>query len=35
MISKGHHYVINLGIFSNFYIIIDFAYPGSLAKDQP
>ena len=33
MITKGYHYVINLGIFSNFYISIDPAYPGSLAKD--
>ena len=37
MISKGYHYVINLGIFSNFYISIDISidlvYPVSLAKD--
>ena len=37
MISKGHHYVINLGIVINFYISIDISidavYPGSLAKD--
>ena len=33
MISKGYHYVINVGINSNFYISIDTAYPGSLAKD--
>ena len=37
MISKGYHYVINLGFVSNFYITIDIStgpvYPGSLAKD--
>ena len=37
MISKGYHYVINLGIFSNFYISIDISidlvYPVSLARD--
>ena len=33
MINKGYHYVINLGIVSNFYISIDPVYPGSLAKD--
>ena len=33
MITKRYHYVINLGIFSNFYISIDPTYPGSLAKD--
>ena len=36
MISKGYHYVINIGI-SNFYISIDSSidpvYRGSLAKD--
>ena len=32
MISKGHHYMINLGIASNFYINIDPAYPGSCAR---
>ena len=36
MISKGYHYVINLGFFSNFYISIDISIdsvsPGSLAK---
>ena len=31
MISKGYHYVINLGIVSNFYISIDPIYPGSCA----
>ena len=37
MISKGYHYVINIGIVSNFYISIDSSidpvYPGSFAKD--
>ena len=33
MISKGYHYVINLGIVSNFCISIDPVYPGSLPKD--
>ena len=33
MISKGYHYVINLGIVSNFYISIDPVYRGSLVKD--
>ena len=28
IISKGYHYVITLGIFSNFYISIDLAYSG-------
>ena len=36
MISKGHHYVINLGIVSNFHISIDISidpvYPGPFAK---
>ena len=30
MISKGYHYVINLVIVSNFYIITEPVYPGSL-----
>ena len=29
MISKGHRYVINLGIASNLYISIDPVYHGS------
>ena len=37
MISKGYHYVINLGIVSNFCISIDISidpvYPGSLSKN--
>ena len=33
MVSKGYHYVINLGIVSNFYISIDSVYPGSMPKD--
>ena len=37
MISKGYHYVNNLGIVSNFCISIDISidpvYPESLAKD--
>ena len=33
MISKGYHYVINLGIVSNFYISIDPVYRRSLTKD--
>ena len=37
MISKGYHYVINLGIVSNFYVNIDISmdpvYPGFLEKD--
>ena len=33
IISKGYHYVINLGIVSNFCISIDPVYPGSLVKD--
>ena len=34
MISKGYHYVIDLGIVSNFYISIHISIdPGSLAKD--
>ena len=32
MISKGYHYVINVGIVSNFFII-GHVYPGSLPKD--
>ena len=32
MISKRYHYVINLGIVSNFYISIDPIYPGSCAR---
>ena len=32
MISKGYHYVINLGIDSNFYVSIDPAYPGYCAR---
>ena len=32
MISKGYHYVINLGIVSNFYISIDLVYPWSLQR---
>ena len=35
MISKGDHYVINLGIVNNFFLIIDSAFPGSLPKDLP
>ena len=39
MISKGYHYVINIGIDSNFSISIDSSidpvYPGPLAKDLP
>ena len=31
MISKGYHYVINLGIVSNFYISIYPVCPGSCA----
>ena len=31
MISKGYHFVINLGIVSNFYISVDPVYPGSCA----
>ena len=30
MISKEHHYVINLGIASNLYIRIDPVYHGSI-----
>ena len=37
MISKGYHYVNNIGIVSNFYISIGISiepvYPGSMAKD--
>ena len=33
MISKGYHYVINLGIVSNFNISIDPAYSRSLSKN--
>ena len=33
MISKEYHHVINFGIVANFYLSIDPAYPGSLAKD--
>ena len=37
MISKGHHYVINLGIVSTFYISINISIDpvisGPLAKD--
>ena len=36
MVIREHHYVINIGTVSNFYISIDIsidpAYPGSLAK---
>ena len=32
MISKGHHYVINIGIASNFYIKIDPVYLGSCPR---
>ena len=32
MVSKGYHYVINLGI-SNFYISIDPVYLGSMPKE--
>ena len=32
MISKGYHYVINLGITYNFYISIGPVYPGSCAR---
>ena len=32
MISKGYHYVINLGIACNFYISIDAVYSGSRAR---
>ena len=32
MISKGYHYVINLGIACSFYINIDPVYPGSCAR---
>ena len=31
MISKGYHYVINLGIACSFYISIDPVYPRSYA----
>ena len=29
MISKGYHYVINLGIVSNFYVSMEPVYTGS------
>ena len=32
MISKGYHYVINLGIVNNLYISIDPVYPLSCAR---
>ena len=32
MISKGYHYVINLGITYDFYISIGPVYPGSCAR---
>ena len=32
MISKGYHYMINLGIASNIYISIGPVYPGSCAQ---
>ena len=32
MISKGYHYVINLGIANNFYISIDPDYPELLPE---
>ena len=32
MISKGYHYVINLGIACNFYISMDPVYPRSCAR---
>ena len=32
MIINRYHYVINLGIASNFYIVIDPVYPGSCAR---
>ena len=32
MISKGYHYVINLGVGSNVYISIDPVYPVSCAR---
>ena len=32
MISKGHHYLINIGIACNFLISIDPAYPGSCSR---
>ena len=32
MISKGYHFVINLGIASNIYISVDLDYPGSCAR---
>ena len=34
MVSKGYHYVINLGIVGNFYISIDPVYPGSCARGE-
>ena len=34
MISKRCHYVINLGIVSNFYISVDRVYPGPLERYQ-
>ena len=32
MISKGYHYVINVGIVNNFYFSIDPVYLGSCAR---
>ena len=32
MISKGYHYVINIGIVCTFYISLDPVYPGSCAR---
>ena len=32
MIINRYHYVINLDIASNFYIVIDPVYPGSCAR---
>ena len=34
MISKGYHYVINLGIVSNLYISIDPVHPGPCARES-
>ena len=33
MISKGHHYEINLGVAYNFYISIDPVFPFPVSED--